>query len=76
MQTECKLKEKANKTKQTEKWFRKTKWDRGFPGGTTVKNLPEMQKTLGQEDPQEREMATHSSILAWEIPWIDEPNGL
>ena len=41
----------------------------GFPGGTVVKNLPAMQETwvqsLGQEDPLEKEMATHSSILAW-----------
>ena len=41
-----------------------------------VKNLPVMQKTqvqsLGQEDPLEEEMATHSSILAWEIPWTEE----
>ena len=31
---------------------------------------------LGLEDPLEKEMATHSSFLAWEIPWIDEPGGL
>ena len=31
---------------------------------------------LGQEDPLEKEMATHSSILAWEIPWTEEPGGL
>ena len=41
----------------------------------TVKNLPAMQETqvqsLGQEDPLEMGMATHSSILAWEIPWIE-----
>ena len=45
-----------------------------------VKNLPEMQETwvqfLGWEDPPEKEMATHSSILAWRIPWIEEPGGL
>ena len=39
-----------------------------------------MQKTqvqsLGQEDPLEKEMATHSSILAWRIPWTEEPGGL
>ena len=43
-----------------------------------VKNLPEMQDTwvrpLGQEDPLEKEMATHSSILAWEILWKEEPS--
>ena len=33
-------------------------------------------QSLGQEDPQEEEMATHSSILAWEIPWTEEPGGL
>ena len=48
-----------------------------------VKSLPAMQETqemqvqsLGQEDPLEKEMATHSSILAWEIPWTEEPGGL
>ena len=45
-----------------------------------VKNLPAKQKTwvrsLGWEDPLEKEMATHSSILAWEIPWTEEPGGL
>ena len=43
----------------------------------TVKNLPAMQeasvRSLGQEDPLEKEMATHSSILAWRIPWTEEP---
>ena len=42
-----------------------------------VKNLPAMQQTwvrfLGWEDPLEKEMATHSSILAWRIPWTEEP---
>ena len=46
----------------------------------SVKNLPVMQKTwvqsLGQEDPLEKEMAIHSSILAWKIPWTEEPGGL
>ena len=45
-----------------------------------VKNLHEMQETqvrsLGWEDPLEKEMAAHSSILAWEIPWTEEPGGL
>ena len=45
-----------------------------------VKNLPAMQETwvqsLGQEDPLERGMVTHSSILAWRIPWTEEPGGL
>ena len=46
----------------------------------TVKNLPAMQETqvlsLGQEDPLEKGMATHSIILAWEIPWTEETGGL
>jgi len=45
-----------------------------------VENLPAMQETwvpsLGWEDPLEKEMATQSSILAWEIPWTEEPGGL
>ena len=45
-----------------------------------VKNLPAMQETwvqfLGQEDPLEKGMATQSSILAWRIPWPEEPGGL
>ena len=46
----------------------------------TVKNLPAIEETLlqslGQEDPLEKETATHSSILAWKIPWTEEPVGL
>ena len=45
-----------------------------------VKNLPAMQETqvqsLGLEDPLEKEMATHSSILAWRMTWTEEPGGL
>ena len=45
-----------------------------------VKSLPAMQETqvrsLGWEDPLEKEMATHSSILVWKIPWTEEPGGL
>ena len=45
-----------------------------------VKNLPSMQETqvrfLVQKDPLEKEMATHSSILTWRIPWTEEPRGL
>ena len=52
----------------------------GFSDGSMVKNLPatrEMQfRSLGQEDPLEEEMATHSTILAWRIPWTEEPGGL
>ena len=50
------------------------------PGGSVVKNLSAMQETqvrsLGQEDSLEKEMATHSSILAWRIPWTEQPGGL
>ena len=46
----------------------------------TVKHLSAMQNTwvqsLGQEDPLEKEMAAHSSALAWKIPWTEEPGGL
>ena len=46
----------------------------------TVKNLPAMHETwvqsMGQEAPLEKQMATHSSILAWRIPWTEEPGGL
>ena len=54
-----------------------------FPHGSVVKNPPAMQElqevwvqSLGQEDPLEEEMATHSSILARIIPWTEEPGGL
>ena len=51
-----------------------------FPGGSAVKNLPAVLaiwvQSLGQEDPLEKEMAAHSNILAWRIPWTEEPGGL
>ena len=50
------------------------------PRGQTAKHLPATQDTwvpsLGREDPLEKEMATHSSILAWRIPWTEEPGRL
>ena len=50
-----------------------------FAGGAVVKNLPanpgDTDSILGQENPLEEEMATHSSILAWEIPWTEDPGG-
>ena len=53
---------------------------KGFPGGLSVKCLPAMQETrvqsLTEEDSLEKDMATHSSILAWRIPRIEEPGGL
>ena len=52
----------------------------GFSGGSVVKNLPAMQEmqvwSLGGEDSLEKEMTTHSSIIAWETPWTEEPGGL
>ena len=52
----------------------------GYLGGLGVKNPPAVQETqvqsLGIKDPLEKEMATHSSILAWEMPWTEEPGGL
>ena len=55
----------------------------GFPGASVVKNLPAMQelqeawvRSLGQEDPLEEEIATHSNILTWKIPWTEEPGRL
>ena len=58
-------------------------WYQDFLGGSAVKNLPAMQepqepqiRSLGQEDPPEEGMTTHSSILAWRIPWTEEPGGV
>ena len=52
----------------------------GFPGGSEVKvsacNAGDRVQSLGREDSLEKEMATHSSILAWRIPWTQEPGGL
>ena len=54
--------------------------DEGFPGGTVVKKPPAVLemgvRSLGREDPLEKEMATHSSILAWRIPWTEESGGI
>ena len=51
-----------------------------FLGGSVVKKLPAMQeiwvRSLGQEDPLQKGTATQSSILAWEVPWTQEPGGL
>ena len=52
----------------------------GLPCGSEIQNPPAKEKkqvrSLGQEDPLEKEMATYSSIPAWEIPWTEEPGGL
>ena len=49
---------------------------KGFFASSEVKNLSAMQEPLGREDPLEKEMAIHSGILAWEIPWVEEPGRL
>jgi len=53
---------------------------KGFPGASVVKNPPAVQETqvlsLDWEDPLEKDMANLSSILAWEIPWAEDPDGL
>ena len=53
---------------------------RAFLGVSVVKNLPATQETQvqspGQEDPLDKEMATHSNILAWKIPWTEKPGGI
>ena len=53
---------------------------KGFPSGSVVKNSLPMQEiwvqSKSQEDPLEKEMVTHSNILAWKIPWTEEPGGL
>ena len=54
--------------------------DLGFPSGSVVKNMPAKRESrvpsLGHEDPLEKEMATHPSILVWRIPWYEEPGKL
>ena len=63
--------------------FKHLRTNLGFPSDSPVKNLPVIQDVLemwvqspGQEDPMEKEMATHSSILPWKIPWTKEPGSL
>ena len=63
-------------------YIRSSKGKEGFPSlvAQLVKNLPAVQETqvrsLGWEDPLEKEMATHYGILAWKISWTEEPGGL
>ena len=56
------------------------KMNMGFPGSSVVKNPPALQemcvRSLGSEDPLEKETTTHSSILAWKTPWTEEPGEL
>ena len=59
--------------------WKDSRLSKGFPGASVAKN-PDKQEAwvpfLGLEDPLEKEMATHSSILAWETPWTEVPGGL
>ena len=63
-------------------YFQRTwsKMPQGFPRVSAVKNLPAKQEmwvqSLGLDDSLEKEMTTHSSVLAWEISWTEEPGGL
>ena len=57
--------------------------NQGFPGGSLVKNLPanardviDVGSVVGWEDPLEEGMAARSSVLAWRVPWTEEPGGL
>ena len=77
LQLQCSWRERKHRTQFTI-WFRIYLW--GLPEAQTVKNLPAVQETqvrsLGQEDPLEKEIASHSSILACRIPRIEEAGGL
>ena len=70
----------ANWTEEYECIYRWLSGKEASQVALVVKNLPAMQETwvqsLGWEDSLKKEMATHSSILAWEIPWTEEPDGL
>ena len=68
-----------SETKQQQK-IHTTIYKMGFPGGSVAKNSLAKQEmwvqSLGGEDSLKKEVATHSSILAWEIPWPEDPGGL
>ena len=51
-------------------------WDSLWQENNSPANVGDLNSILGCEDPLEKEMATHSSVLAWEIPWIEEPGRL
>ena len=61
-------------------YYKRIGYRKGFPGGSVVKNPPASARDtgsiLGLEDPLEKEMVAHSSILAWEIPWTEYSDGL
>ena len=69
-----------NKNKCSFLCYKIKNYGRGFPGGSAVKNPPVIQETsdrsLGWEDSLEKEMATYSSILDWEMPWTQESGRL
>ena len=70
----------ARKCRSHQGFYSTNNLNKQGPGGSEVKTWPAMQETqvwsLGREDPLEEGMATHSSILAWEIPWTEEPGRL
>ena len=70
----------SSKRKTKNNNIKKRKGPMGFRGGSMAENPPAKQETrvqsLGWKDPLEGDMATHSSILAWRIPWTEEPGGL
>ena len=61
-------------------WDQELPKHKRLPGDSVVKNPPAIEETwvrsLGREDPLEKEMATHSTTLAWRIPWTEAPGGL
>ena len=75
---QCMTKSTTNKKKKSIPRYHLIPW--ASLVAQRLKHLPAMWETwvrsLGQEDPLEKEMATHFSILAWEIPWMEEPGGL
>ena len=76
----CKEIEENNRTGKTRDHLKKIRDTQASLVTQMVKCLPEMQETqvwsLGGEDPQEKEMATHSSTFTWKIPWTEEPGRL
>ena len=81
MSSENTLQNHTNMVRNFLQWQLGFKW--GFPGGTIVNNPPadvgdarDAGLIPGQGDPLEEGMATHSSVLAWRIPWTEEPGGL
>ena len=79
MESIYEMSRKSNRETET-RWMVAYNWREGFPGGSLGKNphanARDVVQPLGHEDPLKKEMATHSSILAWENPQTEEPGGL